>query len=386
MNDTFFSTQKKIGILGGGQLGKMFLQCTRTWDIYTKVLDPDIEAPAKISCNQFVHGSFNDFDTVYNFGLDCDIITIEIEHVNIEALLALEKLGKKIHPSPQSLMLIKDKGLQKDFYVQHGFPTSAYKKYENAEQVIHAIQNNEIKIPFVQKSRTGGYDGKGVHVVHSPEDIEQLLTTPCIVEQKIDIQTEIAIIAARNENGEIACYDAVSMEFDAQANLLDVLVSPANIEENIQLEAKEIARTLIEKMNIVGLLAVEFFLDKNNTLYINEVAPRPHNSGHQSIEGNYTSQYQQHLRAILNMPLGSTKTIMPSVMVNLIGKEHYTGNVYYEGIESLLKQEGVFVHLYGKKITKPFRKMGHVTIVNKNIEEAKKIASWVKQQIQVISK
>jgi 5-(carboxyamino)imidazole ribonucleotide synthase len=383
---SFFSTTKKIGILGGGQLGKMLLQCTRTWDVYTKVLDPDNEAPCKLACNEFIQGDLNDFETVYNFGVDCDVITIEIEHVNIEALEKLELEGKIVIPSPNSLKIIKDKGLQKEFYVKHNFPTSAFALYNTVDEIKIAVENKLITLPFVQKSRTGGYDGKGVHVVNSFNDLDDLLQTPSVVEQKVNIKKEIAVIVSRNQQGEIACYDAVSMSVHETANLLDELIYPAEIETHLNKKAKDIAVDLIAKMDVVGLLAVEFFINENDEILINEVAPRPHNSGHQTIESSYTSQYQQHLRCLLGLPLGSTQCVIPSVMINVLGEPGYTGNVQYVGLDNVLKIEGVYVHLYGKKTTKPFRKMGHVTIINNDINEAKKIATWVKTQLKVIAK
>ena len=385
MNASFFSTKKKLGILGGGQLGKMLLQCTRTWDVYTKVMDPDEEAPARLASNEFVVGSLRDFETVYNFGKDCDVLTIEIEHVNVDALKKLKEEGVIVHPDPAALEIIKDKGLQKNFFLSNELPTSAFGLYENKEAVMNAIDEGKLELPFVQKSRTDGYDGRGVHVVTSVADLEKLLDTPCLVEDKVDLACEIAVIASRNENGQIECFDAVEMDFVEGANMLDLLLYPSGISESLLQQAKKLATILIEKLNICGLLAVEFFVDKNGYLFINEVAPRPHNSGHQTIESSETSQYEQHIRGVLNLPLGSTKIKIPSVMVNLLGAEGYTGDVYYENIEECMAKAGVHVHIYGKKQTKPFRKMGHVTVTDTSLEQAKKTALWVKQQLQVKS-
>lgn len=385
MNKSFFSTQKKLGILGGGQLGKMLLQTTRTWDIYTKVLDPDIEAPARLSCNEFQVGSLMDYDTVFNFGKDCDVVTIEIEHVNVHALQALKKQGVTVHPDPNALEIINDKGLQKMFFKANDLPTSDFMFFENKDDVIKSLHQGDISLPFVQKIRKDGYDGRGVQIVNIAADTERLLNGSCLVEDKVDLKMEIAIIASRNIQGEVACYDVVAMDFVEGANMLDLLLYPVAIDATLVSKAKDIASELIQKLNICGLLAVEFFIDKKDTIYINEIAPRPHNSGHQTIESSETSQYEQHLRGILDLPLGSTNVTIPSVMVNLLGAEGYSGNVYYEHIEKCMATEGVHVHIYGKKQTRPFRKMGHVTVTNKSLDEAKKIAQWVKQTLIVKS-
>lgn len=385
MNTSFFSTKKKLGILGGGQLGKMLLQCTRTWDIYTKVLDADSEAPSRLACDEFHVGSLNDFDTVYNFGKDCDVLTIEIEHVNVEALLKLKNEGVQVHPNPEALAIIKDKGSQKMFFRTNDFPTSDFMLYANKQEVISALESGVISIPFVQKSRRDGYDGKGVLIVKSNDDLQFLMDTACVIEEAVNLQMEIAVIAARNTNHQVVCYDAVAMDFVEGANMLDLLLYPVVPDEELIIQAKEIAAALIEKLNICGLLAVEFFIDESGELLINEVAPRAHNSGHQTIESSETSQYEQHIRGILNLPLGSTKVIIPSAMVNLLGAEGFSGEVYYENIETCMAKEGVHVHIYGKKLTKPFRKMGHVTVTNQSLEEAKKTALWVKQHLQVKS-
>lgn len=385
MGNNFFSTNKKLGILGGGQLGKMMLPCAQAWDIYTKILDDDKDAPCKSFCNEFVLGNLQDFDTVYQFGQGCDVITIEIEKVNVEALKKLKSEGKIVHPNPDSLEIIQDKGLQKMFYKTNNIPTADFIIFENKIAVLNAIENKLIKIPFVQKTRKDGYDGRGVCVVNAESDLVNLLEGPCLVEDKVEISIELAIIAARNEQGEIVVYEPVSMEFHDGANMLDLLLYPAPIEKNITEKAQQIAKELITQFDICGLLAVEFLIDKENNIFVNEVAPRAHNSGHQTIESSFTSQYQQHLRAILNLPLGSTKTIMPSAMVNILGADGHTGNVYYEGMTECLHEEGIFIHIYGKKITKPFRKMGHATIVNQNLNEAKNKALWVRQILQAKS-
>lgn len=385
MTKSFFSANKKIGILGGGQLGKMLLVPANQWDLYTKVLDPDANAPCKNLCTEFVHGNYKDFDTVYSFGQDCEVITIEIEHVNTEALLKLEQEGKEVHPKPASLAIIQDKGLQKKFYVSNQFPTADFSFAEGKNDILQKLEKGELKIPFVQKSRTAGYDGKGVSIIQSESDLNLLMDTASIIESMVELEGEIAIIAARNAKGEVTCYEAVSMDFHAGANLLDLLLYPAPINPTLQEQAQQIAKDLISKLEICGVLAVEFLIDKQGKLLVNEVAPRPHNSGHQTIEGSETSQYEQHLRGILNMPLGSTASKTNTAMANLLGHPDCSGHVVYEGIDACVKLEGVHIHIYGKKQTKPFRKMGHVTVTNSSLEEAKKIAQWAKQSIQVKS-
>ena len=352
MNTSFFSSSKKLGILGGGQLGKMLLQCTNTWDIHTKVLEPSADSACKNLCNEFVQGSLQDFKTVYDFGKNCDVLTIEIEHVNVEALKKLSAEGVKVHPNPIALETIQDKGLQKLFYLQNNFPTAEFVLCENKNEALAVAEKWNFQA--VQKSRKAGYDGKGVFVCSSKNEAENLMDVPCVMERKVALKKEIAVIAARNENGEVKCFPSVEMDFHAGANMLDLLLFPAQIEAALEYKAAEIATALITKFNICGLLAVEFFVDEKNQLLINEVAPRPHNSGHQTIESSITSQYEQHLRGILNLPLGSTKIKMPSAMVNLLGAQGFEGDVYYEGMEKCLQKEGVKIHIYGKKKTKPF--------------------------------
>ena len=383
MNNSFISSNKKLGILGGGQLGKMLLQCTNTWDIFTKVLEPAADSACKNLCNEFVQGSLHDYKMVYDFGKNCDVLTIEIEHVNVEALKQLKAEGVKIHPNPIALETIQDKGLQKLFYQQNNFPTSEFVWCENKNEAFAVAEKWNFEA--VQKSRKAGYDGKGVYVCSSKNEANDLMDLPCVMERKIKMKTEIAVIAARNENDEVRCYPAVEMDFHDGANMLDLLLFPAQIENKIAEQAEMLATQLIRAFDICGLLAVEFFVDENNHLLINEVAPRPHNSGHQTIESSITSQYEQHLRGILNLPLGSTTIKMPSAMVNLLGASGFEGDVYYEGLENCLQKEGVKIHIYGKKKTKPFRKMGHVTVLHHDINEAKKTAQWVKQNITVKS-
>jgi 5-(carboxyamino)imidazole ribonucleotide synthase len=380
-----FSQKKKLGIVGGGQLGKMLLAKSNQWDVYTKVLDPSENAPSRSSCNEFVQGSLLDYDTVYAFGQDCDYLTIEIENVNTEALQKLEDEGKIVHPRPSAIALIKDKGLQKQFYAEHKFPTSPFALFENKADILKGLGNGKIKIPFVQKTRTDGYDGKGVYVVQAESDLDGLMDVPSMVEEMVDIKEEISVIAARNSAGQVVSYQPTAMIVNHEANLLDVLLFPADLDNYLQDKAQKMAEELIEKMDICGLLAVEFFVSKEDDLILNEVAPRPHNSGHQTIESCNTSQFEQHLRGVLNLPLGPTTVHLPSAMVNLLGAPEHTGDVVYEGLNEVMEKEGIHIHIYGKKQTKPFRKMGHITVTHTNSEQAKKIALWVKEQVQVKS-
>lgn len=382
----YFSSSFTLAILGGGQLGKMLLYETRKWDVYTKVLDPSNEAPCRIACDEFVQGDLMDYDTVYEFAKNADVITIEIENVNTEALEALEKEGKKVFPSPKTLRNIQDKGIQKQFYSEHKIPTSDFQVFENKANAIAAVKSGSIKLPTVWKSRTGGYDGRGVQVIRTIDDFEQLSDAPCLLEDLIHFETELAVTVARNEKGETKVYPVVEMEFHPVANQVEYVLCPARIDKTLAKKAQEVAEKTSHALEHVGLLAVELFATKDGEILVNEVAPRPHNSGHYSIEGSYTNQFEQHLRAILNLPLGATESIIPAIMVNLSGAEGYTGPVVYENIEKILSIPGVTPHIYGKKETRPFRKMGHITIVNKDMKKAREIAEEVNKTIRVLSK
>ncbi len=375
---------KKIGILGGGQLGKMLCLAAANWDLDIYILEDDENCPAAPYCAKLVKGSFKNFDDVLNFGKMVDIITIEIEHVNTEALRILENEGKIVHPNPISLELIKDKGQQKAFYLKHKIPTSKVFYYEN-KAILKEKLNTDLGLPCVWKSRKGGYDGKGVSILKTVKDLEILPEEPCIVEEMVDIDKEIAVIVCQNESGQVVAYPSVEMVFDPVANLLDYQMCPAKINKSLERKAQALAKKLIKKLNICGLLAVEMFVTKSGELLINEVAPRPHNSGHHTIEAIETSQFEQHLRGISNLPLGSTIMRHPSVLLNLVGAEGYSGDVKVEGWETALNTEGCHIHLYGKKITKPFRKMGHATILNKNLEKAQKDALHLKDNFKIIS-
>ena len=375
---------KKITILGGGQLGKMLCLAASPLDIPIYVLDEKSDFPAAKLCEKFIEGNFKDFNDVYNAGNQADIITIEIEHVNTAALHQLQKEGKTVHPAPEKLDLIKDKGLQKLFYIEHNLPTSNFALFDDEKAIREGLKNGQIKFPFVQKTREAGYDGKGVAVIRSAADLEKkLLEGASLIEELVEIEKELAVVVCRNENGEVAVYDAVEMEFNPDANLVEFLFAPANISNIIAAEAEELAIKVIEAFEICGLLAVELFLTKDNTLLINEVAPRPHNSGHHTIDAAETSQFEQHLRGIMNFPLGSTRLKSPAVMLNLLGEPDFVGDVHYEGLEQCLATEGVHVHLYGKKQTKPFRKMGHVTVTADTLEAAKKKADFVRNNLKV---
>ena len=370
---------KKIGILGGGQLGKMLALDAGRLHLPLFALDSSLEFPAVPYVHGFTEGSFNDFDDVYAFGQDKDVVSIEIEHVNTDALFQLEQEGIAVHPNPRSLHTIKDKGLQKEFYKKNGFKSADFFLFEDSDEIRMALFEEKIQLPFVQKLRTEGYDGRGVKVVQSEKDLVDLLEGKCLIESLVDIQKEIGVVVARNTAGEIAAFTPVEMLFHENANLVEFLLCPAQIDTNIAEEAESIARKLIETFDICGLLAIEFFLTKKNQLLINEVAPRPHNSGHHTIDSCYTSQFEQHLRAISGLPLGSTKEKSPAVMLNLLGEKGYTGEAVYQNLDKCLAIEGVNIHLYGKKITKPMRKMGHATILADTVEEAMEKAKQVKE-------
>ncbi len=374
---------KKIGILGGGQLGKMLCLAAANWDMDITILENDAACPARPYCTRFVKGDIKNYDDVVAFGQTVDIITIEIEHVNTEALHFLKKQGKTVHPNPVSLDLIKDKGQQKAFYRKYRLPTSAVWYFDSISILKEKIDT--ITFPCVWKSREGGYDGKGVSILKSKADIVKLPDERCIIEEMVDIDKEIAVIVCRNENGQVVAYPSVEMVFDPKANMLDYQMCPSAINKKVEKKAQALAISVIEKLDICGLLAVELFLTKQGKLLINEVAPRPHNSGHHTIEATETSQFEQHLRSISNMPLGATAMRLPSVLLNVVGADGFSGKTKILGWENALGTEGVHIHLYGKKMTKPFRKMGHITILNKDIERAKQVALDLKEMFKVVS-
>jgi 5-(carboxyamino)imidazole ribonucleotide synthase len=381
----YFSSHFKLGILGGGQLGKMLLFDTRKFDIQTYVLDPSDEAPCKIACNHFFQGDLMDFETVYNFGKQVDVLTFEIELVNLEALEKLENEGLKVYPSPKTLKLIQNKGIQKEFYIKNNIPTAPFKRYASLKDLVVDLVDSNIQLPFVWKCTEFGYDGNGVKVIRQTTDLENLPNVECIAETMIPFKNELAVIVCRNPQGEIKTYPVVEMEFHPEANQVEYVICPARIDDKVAEKARAIALNVSQQFNHVGLLAVEMFQTEDDEILVNEVAPRPHNSGHYSIEASYTSQFENHLRAILDLPLGNTESKVAGIMVNLSGAEGFSGDVIYENIEKILGWSGVTPHIYGKKQTRPFRKMGHVTIVNEDINEARRIAEDVKNTIRVIS-
>lgn len=372
-----------LGILGGGQLGKMLIQEAVNLNIELYVLDPDQHAPCKHLVPFFTCGNLQDFDTVYQFGKQVEVLTIEIEHVNVEALFKLEAEGVKVFPQPKVLQMVQDKGAQKLFYAENNIPTPAFFLTEDKAQSLQIWEQHGRS--FMQKLRKGGYDGKGVTKLNHQNDFKAAFDAPCVMEQLVDFKKEIAVIVARNAHGAVAVYDVVEMDFNPQQNLVEFLQMPAKVSESIANNAKEIALKVAQKSDIIGILAVEMFLTHDDDILVNEIAPRAHNSGHQTIEACRTSQYAQHLRAILNLPLGNTSCHTPSIMVNLLGEAGKTGEAIYQGLEEVLKLPNVYVHLYGKKITKPFRKMGHVTILHEKIEEAIKNAKLVQNTLKVTS-
>jgi 5-(carboxyamino)imidazole ribonucleotide synthase len=381
MEKIWYGKHFQLGVLGGGQLGRMLIQETINYDVQVHCLDPDADAPCKDVAHSLTVGSLNDFDTVYHFGQDKDVITVEIENVSIEALEKLEAEGKKVFPQPAVLKIIRDKGLQKQFYADHNIPTPAFYLVNNKEEITKYIA----EFPFMQKMRTGGYDGKGVTPLRNEKDLETAFEVPSVLEKFVDFEKELSVIVARNENGETKVYPTVECEFSPEANLVEFLFSPADVTPAIEKAAEELAISIIDKLGMVGILAVELFLTKNGQLLVNEIAPRPHNSGHHTIECNVTSQFEQHMRSVLNLPLGDTRIIQPGVMINLLGEKGFQGSVIYQGLETAIAIPGVKPHIYGKTETKSFRKMGHITIVAPTLEAAKTNGRKVKELVKVIA-
>ena len=371
----------RLGVLGGGQLGRMLIQSAMNFNISTVILDPDPKAPCKDLATEFHVGKLTDFDTVYEFGRKVDLLTIEIENVNVDALEQLESEGIKVFPQSRVIKMIQDKGLQKQFYLENDIPTAEFRLIENKDE----LEQHLDFFPVFQKLRTEGYDGRGVQRLNTAEDLSKAFEKPTVLEKLVDFEKEISVIVARNEKGEVKAFPAVGLEFHAEANLVEFLYSPAGLTEEQEQEAEDIATKLIEALDMVGLLAVEMFLTKDGKVLVNEIAPRTHNSGHHSIEGNITSQFEQHLRAILDMPLGATDIKIPAVMVNLLGEDGYAGPAKYQGMDEVLAKGGVAIHLYGKVMTKPFRKMGHITIVDQDLDKAKEKAKFVKDTLKVIA-
>lgn len=370
---------KTLGIIGGGQLGRMVIQSAINYNVDIHILDPDPIAPCKGIAQKFVQGKLTDFDVVYNFGKDCDVITIEIEHVNTDALAKLEKEGKKVFPQPHIIKLIQDKREQKQFYLNNDIPTAAFILTDNKAEV----QRHLDFLPAVNKLGKEGYDGRGVQVIRNEADMDKAFEAPSLLEKLVDFEKEIAVIVARNERGEMKAFPAVECVFHPVANLVEFLFSPAEISEDISTKAIDVAQSVIKKLDMVGILAVEMFVSREGEILVNEIAPRPHNSGHHTIEANFISQFEQHLRSVMNMPLGDTGIRSAAAMVNLLGEDGYTGEALVEGLDEALSEKGIYIHLYGKKITKPFRKMGHVTILEDDIEELKNKAIKFKDTIKI---
>ncbi len=383
--EKLLTSNLKLGIIAGGQLGKMLVQEASKWDIITYVLDQEENCPARNIATHFIKGDRLNFESVYNFGKKVDILTFEIESVNTDALKQLKSEGHKIVPDPGILELIQDKGKQKEFFEKNKIPSAHFKTFDSLKEIKKAVETGEFKFPFVQKLRKGGYDGRGVAIINNESDLNKLLDGASVIEHKIDISKEIAVIAARNKKGEIKCYPVVEMMFDPNANLVDKLICPSTITSEQSEKAINIAGEIADQLNMEGVLAIEFFIDSKGDVTVNEMAPRPHNSGHHTIESIITSQFEQHLRGILNLPLGSTELKLPAVMVNILGTEGYEGPVKYEGVTECMAIDGVKIHLYGKKITRPFRKMGHVTVLSSSLDHALEKAEKVKQLIKVKS-
>ncbi|SIO08587.1 5-(carboxyamino)imidazole ribonucleotide synthase [Algoriphagus halophilus] len=370
-----------LGVLGGGQLGRMLIQSAINYNQDIHILDPDPNAPCKDLSQKFTVGSLKDFDTVYAFGKECDVITVEIESVNAEALIKLESEGKKVYPQPKILQLIQDKREQKQFYQQHDIPTAEFILTADKSEVIH----NKSFLPAVNKLGKEGYDGRGVQVIKSEEDLDKAFDAPGLLEKLIDFDKEIAVTVARNEAGDLTVYPAVECAFHPTANLVEFLFAPAEISKEVEEKAKEIAKDVILKLGMVGILAVEMFVTKEGEVLVNEIAPRPHNSGHHTIEANFTSQFEQHLRSVMNWPLGNPELRCPAAMINLLGEEGFTGPAVVEGQEVAMAEKGVYIHMYGKKLTKPFRKMGHVTVLDEDVSALKTKALKIKDLIKIKS-
>lgn len=358
----------------------MFIQDATNYDVRISVLDPAADAPCSKLAFEFTQGDFADYETILNFGRGKNVITIEIEHVNVEALEKLENEGVLVYPKPSFLRMVKDKGLQKEFYKKNQIPTASFSLINGIDDLDGSIQ-----MPFIQKMRTGGYDGKGVQAIRTVEDLEKAFDAPSVIEEMVDFEKEIAIIIARNPSGGIVVFPAVEMEFNPEANLVEFLFSPADIDQTIEKKALDIATKIAELSDFVGILAIEMFVTKSGDVLVNEMAPRPHNSGHHTIEACVTSQYEQHMRAILDLPLGNTRLIEPAVMVNLLGEKGFSGPVKYEGLDELMSTPGVHVHLYGKTETKPFRKMGHVTVCSPDLKTAQDLARKALKTIRVVA-
>lgn len=374
-----FDHDFKLGVLGGGQLGRMLVQEAINYNLEVAILDPDDHAPCKGLVTEFSVGKLTDYDTVMQFGRNCDVLTIEIENVNTDAMSDLQKEGVKVFPQPEIVAMIKNKVWQKEFYREHDIPTAPFEVVNG----LNDLKNKVDRLPFVNKLATEGYDGRGVQIIKTSDDLDKGFDAPGLLEDLVPFEKELSVIVARSESGEVKTFPTVELVFHPEHNLVEYLFAPANISKAAEAKAQAIAKEVIAKLEMVGLLAVELFLTADGEILVNEIAPRTHNSGHQTIEGNVTSQFDQHLRAILGWPLGDTSALTPTAMVNVLGEAGHTGFARYEGAETIMAQEGVHLHLYGKKLTKPFRKMGHVTIVDSNMERLKEKATFVKETLKV---
>lgn len=375
-----FISMVKVGILGGGQLGRMLLQAAANYPVETFLMENDPECPAAHLCHHFVQGDIRNFDDVYAFGKNLNAITIEIESVNDQALERLQNEGVEVYPRPAALRIIRDKILQKQFYRDHQIPTAEFFVTQNRQE----LNAHETFLPAVHKLGVGGYDGRGVQVLKNVNDFQKGFDEPAVLEKMIPIQREIAQIIAVNSKQEIAVYPPVDMIFDQHLNLLDYQISPADITEKVLWKIEAIALAVVKGLKTPGIFAVELFVDKNDEVFVNETAPRVHNSGHHTIEGNYSSQFDMLWRIILGYPLGNTDHILPAAIVNIIGNEGYHGEARYDGLHEVLQMDNVFVHIYGKKQTKPGRKMGHVTILSKEKQELIYKANRIKNTIKTI--
>ena len=380
-----FSSNKIIGILGGGQLGKMTLEVSNKWGIKIYILDPDENCPSKSLCNKFFQGDLMDFNTVYNFGKEVDIITIEIENINVEALEQLKKENKIVYPQPQVLKIVQDKSLQKEFYFNNNIPSTPFKIFNSKDEIKKFLSKEGRSYPFIWKSSKMGYDGYGVKVIDNNNSIEDIPDKHCIIEDKAEIKKELSVMVVSRPSGELINYPVVEMEFNTKTNQIEYIISPARISQEIKEKAENLALRVCKSFGNIGLLAVEMFLTIDGDLLVNEVAPRPHNSYHFSIEGSETSQFEQLIRSILDLPIGSTNITYKSVMVNLVGEPDTKGPVVYKNMDKIIGIKGVNPHIYEKKETRPNRKMGHITVINSDIETAIKIAKEIKQTVRVTS-
>lgn len=373
---------QKIGILGGGQLGRMLLQAAANYVVETYVMENDEACPAAHLCHHFIKGDIKNYDDVVNFGKDLDAITIEIETVNVEALETLEKAGVRVYPRPSAIRIIKNKIIQKNFYKDNEIPTSDYVITESKKDV----EKNTCLFPAVHKLGQGGYDGRGVEVIYDERGMDRAFDAPSVLEKLVDIEKEVSVIVAKSDTGELVFFPPVEMMFDKKLNLLDFQLAPARVQKEVLWRAEAMAQKVVQKLDSPGIFAVELFVDRNQDVYVNETAPRVHNSGHQTIEANYSSQYDMLWRIMLQYPLGNTDPILPSAIVNILGAEGFDGEAVYEGLEEVLKMDKVFVHLYGKTHTKPGRKMGHATILGENIAELTYLANKIKSTLRVVAK